>query len=374
MWQACTDGDLDTVVSLSGEPGVNVDWKDAEYERTPFYRACFFGKTEVVEFLLRHPRVNVNDQQKEGATPLNVACQNGHYDVVALLLADPRILVHVVDNQTRTPFFIACLYNHSRVVALLLTDPRVDPCLGRSTGATPFHIACQDGYLEIISLLLADRRVEVSRSEADGATPFYMLCQNGHHEGALLLLDDPRVNINQPRSDNSSPLWFATQNGHLMVVKLLLASGREVLTQTKSNFNQRTAVMQGRRVVMPIQGEDAAITNLKFINGPLCADLIEEYDRDPAATSSRLRRLPEIRDNYIGRLFALVVFLTDNFVALKPETPNHVIRFLGISQRLPLELQMVLCNRVFGSGKNLVLIRHSEPGFRWLGRPTTVWD
>ena len=41
-------------------------------------------------------------------------------------------------------------------------------------------------------------------------------------------------------------------------------------------------------------------------------------------------------------------------------------RFLRVSARLPLELQMVLCNRVFGSGRNGIRSRDSELGFRWL--------
>ena len=35
---------------------------------------------------------------------------------------------------------------------------------------------------------------------------------------------------------------------------------------------------------------------------------------------------------------------------------------------LPIELQMVLCNRVFGAAKGTALTKHSEPAFKKLGR------
>ena len=44
------------------------------------------------------------------------------------------------------------------------------------------------------------------------------------------------------------------------------------------------------------------------------------------------------------------------------------MRFFAIASQLPLELQMVLCHRAFGSRKDLILIKHSEPAFKKLTR------
>jgi len=36
LWQACTDGDLETVMELANDDGVDVNWVDSEYGRTRF--------------------------------------------------------------------------------------------------------------------------------------------------------------------------------------------------------------------------------------------------------------------------------------------------------------------------------------------------
>jgi len=85
LWDACTSGDLDLVKQLVSDSEVKVNWEDPEYHRTAFFRACFFGHPSIVEFLLKHPKVEVNKIQKEGATPFLSACCNGHSAVVSLL-------------------------------------------------------------------------------------------------------------------------------------------------------------------------------------------------------------------------------------------------------------------------------------------------
>ena len=74
-----------------------------------------------------------------------------------------------------------------------------------------------------------------------------------------------------------------------------------------------------------------------------------------------------MRDPFISDLFALVVFLCDDLLTLKavssdPSSSNKASRFFVIAQLLPMELQMALCNRAFGSSKN------SEPAFKKLGK------
>jgi len=274
LWLAATDGNLEEVRQLASDPLVNVNWLDEELNRTALYRACGRGRTEVLEYLLSHPRVDPNLRQSQKATPLIVACFAGHTAVVSILLADPRI------------------------------DPNA--------------------------------------------------------------LD----------SDQNSSLWKAAQEGHLGVVQVLLASGKGIETGVKSAFNGLTAADHGRQ--QPVVGlqhyEVQADVGRRHANGPLCASLIGEYERDPVAVSLRLRRLPGIREGYIGRTFALVIFVSDGFLVLREdEVPEETQRFFGVCARLPLDLQMALCNRMFGSPRNVVPSRDSETGFRWLARSTT-WE
>jgi len=43
-------------------------------------------------------------------------------------------------------------------------------------------------------------------------------------------------------------------------------------------------------------------------------------------------------------------------------------RFFAIASKLPIELQMILCNRLYGLGKELISSRDSEEAFKTMTR------
>ena len=69
-----------------------------------------------------------------------------------------------------------------------------------------------------------------------------------------------------------------------------------------------------------------------------------------------------------------MVFHSDSFVVVNEKTAHsYTRRFFRITSQLPLDLQMVLCNRIFGSPKDIIPLKDSEPGFQLLTR-TTTWQ
>jgi len=228
------------------------------------YNAAFYGELEKVKSLCSDPNLNIN-WQYEGGTPFLIACEKGHKEVVSLLLADPR----------------------------------VDPNKAQNEGATPFFIACEKGHKEVVSLLLADPRVDPNKPKNDSGTSFFIACQNGHKELVSLLLADPRIGHTKPLNNLISPLWIASQNGHLVIVQHLLASGIEVDTKMRSTFNHKTAFEHGKAMGIRKKDHDIAPVGktetedefkLSKTNGPLCADLIDAYEKDPAKVRSQLRK------------------------------------------------------------------------------------
>jgi len=159
-----------------------------------------------------------------------------------------------------------------------------------------------------------------------------------------------------------------------VIVQHLLASGKEIDTEMRSTFNNKTAAEQGRGMGTAAKGADETeeAYERSKTNGPLCADLIDEYERDPVAVRHRLRRQPGLRESFIAHLFALVVFHSDSFVVINERLAHSdTQRFFRICTRLPLEVQMIICNQAFGSPKDIILSRDSEPCFQLLDRSTT---
>ena len=350
LWRACAVGDLSAVKTLSSRPDISVNWIGPERGDTPLHRACRFNHLPVVEFLLSHPQVNVNAQNARGGTPFSLACQEGHRAIAMLFCADPRVDVNLPQNE----------------------------------GASPFLMACSNGKTDVVEMLLRDLRVEVNQRWSEGTTGFFVACVNAHEGIVSVLLLDERVDINWPASDNCTPLWFVAQEGHLQLARLILASGRSVDTTTKSmigtsQWNNTTAAeqarFQGKRNKANDESEEEYLR--AKVNGPLIADLLNDFEQDPERVRRGLRDLPEIRNSFVAAVFALIIFHADGLLQLKvakhpkatsPEGKCH--RFLCIAQMLPMDLQMVLCNRLFGSPKDIVLSKLSEPHFQKLARHT----
>jgi len=64
--------------------------------------------------------------------------------------------------------------------------------------------------------------------------------------------------------------------------------------------------------------------------------------------------------------FALVVLFTDQYLELAPVARGgDTDRLLKMAAKLPLELQMVLCNRIGGRSNDIILSTTSEFSFQW---------
>lgn len=72
--------------------------------------------------------------------------------------------------------------------------------------------------------------------------------------------------------------------------------------------------------------------------------------------------------------FCVVVFISDSLLKIRPgskqgsDIERNTSRFLSMAASLPLEVQMVLCNRMFGSSRDIISSRDSEPVFRKLAQ------
>jgi len=196
--------------------------------------------------------------QKTKDEQLCSVARKGDLEEVKSFCSDPAVNVNWQDEDGSTALFYAYHNGYPLVVEHLLAQPKIGPDLARHTGATPLFIACQKGHKEVVSVMLADQRV------------------------------DP----NKPRNNRSTPLWIACQNGQLVVVQLLLASGGEIDIKMRSTSKNRTAAEQGRAMATRTKGakDTEEVHERKKLNGPRCADLVDEYEKNPDGVRSRLRK------------------------------------------------------------------------------------
>jgi len=288
---AILGGEIDKVKARVGDATFNINWRN-ENGFTPLHAACEAAQLAVILILLRVPKIDVNLPAKTGATPFFMASLKGHRDVVALMMSFPRVDINKPQTEGATPLFVACQKGLKEVVYLFLGDPRTQPNLAMMDGGTPFLMACQKGHKEVVALMMTDQRVDLNLATKRGHSPFFAACQSGHKEVVSLLLANPKVDVNQTNKDNTSPLWIATQEGHLPVVQLVLLSGRDIDITKKSTFTNTTAAEHGRNLASKpkVDGEGEADFLRKRKFGPVIADLIEAFAKDPRAVREQLKK------------------------------------------------------------------------------------
>jgi len=161
----------------------------------------------------------------------------------------------------------------------------------------------------------------------------------------------------------------------------------------------------------PLFENDEELLENKHLYGDAIADLLEEFDADPLAVRHAIRSEPLFRgekfpssssfspffhdtlssfcnfhfslllsaDSYIAKTFATIIFLCDGLLSFSPSSQeeeqleparsllrSNSRRFLHIAQCLPMELQMVLCHRLYLSERDLISRKLSEPAFKKL--------
>lgn len=241
------------------------------------------------------------------------------------------------------------------VHALLFNHPHVDvnwKNKAQSSGFTPLHVACISGHDKVVRELLKHPEINVNSKEMFCDTPLWIACRAGHLPVIKLLMDDPRVLVNAATSkDDYNPLEVAARNDHLDCVQWMIASGREVKEEKYREYER--------------------LNMNQSINSNTLVALLNRFEADPIETRRKVRAELGITEQLAAEAFALVIFLCDGLFRLRESTPEEGIskshRFFRIAQRLPMDLQMLLCNKHAGSMKTFILSRCRESAFKDLG-------
>jgi len=339
LWLACSNGHVERVRELLMDPSIDLTWGDPQFQRSSFYRACFFGHKEIVEMFLQHGNgFDATQRQNQGCTPFFIACQEGYVEIVKLLMRHPLVDVNQPDYELASPLFMASQENSVSVVAFLLDYAAVLLAKQPELDALPLQEREWQEKAQNLKL------VDVNSQTDQGATPLYIACEAKNLEIVKLLLEDPRTDVNLCDYENCSPLWAASFEGEYDIVKYLLSEGKDIETIIHN-------------------GADKRIDNL-----------VAAFEKNPQKVRWELKRELGILDRDVARVFAIVTLFLNDYLTPKSRESfktfmqlglrENFVKFLRIMKQLPLELQMVTCNRLFGLPTDLVATKNLEPALR----------
>jgi hypothetical protein len=226
---------------------------------------------------------------------------------------------------------------------------------------TPLHMACFNGDHEIAQLLLRHPQMDVNQVDNTKSSPLQLACSAGKINVAKLLLKDYRVNISLADWNDFTPLWISSHYGRLEVIRWMIA-----LRAREFGAELETKAGVGKEMLTPIESARRA-GNIEVVS------LLERFKEDPSSTTHDIRLDLGLPDSQAAELFATLVFYSDEYLRVKnPEyfdsNQRHAVRLFNIAVKLPMELQMVLCYRLFGSRKQNIPSAASEGEFKSLTR------
>ena len=241
----------------------------------------------------------------------------------------------------------ATLLRDSKRVNRLLRNPQLNVNWGTDAGRTALHSACHYGYDEIVTVLLAHPLINVNQRDGNGFTGFLLACSTGRITTLWLLLQDSRVEITNGDEAANLNLCLSLQVRVEVAELVMLLRTEKLLALMAEWRREKKRIPAGRPMA-------------RFERNPLqvCHDVGVKWN---------------VEKFMVAELYAMVVFTCDGLLALK--SPKHTrkiknwkrTKFLKIAQQLPMELQMLMCNRVYSMARDGVPLKESEAAFHSLG-------
>ncbi len=215
---------------------------------------------------------------------------------------------------------------------------------------TPLMHAIKINALPMIEVLLTSPLLKINADNCYYATPLEIALHMRRKEAALLLLADPRINVYIA----FSPLVVL---GYMNRVTMYPKEGDALMAhELLEAVLARGNAVRHLSYIRECNGEDT--TQYK-------SELAREFVAEPHGTRLRLRKKLRLAHEDAAMVYAMTVLRSDGYLRNSAdEQSGH--RFFNIASQLPLELQMVLCNRLAGLSCDLIARSASEKAFSLL--------
>ena len=232
---AAQTGKIDAFkTALSDEEDTNI--KNI-FDYTPFHHACQYGRSKIVELLIKDTDLNIEFNAKDtaGRTALILACFNRHSDVVKIIMENSINLGIDLNAKEiclgNTAFMAACQQGCIDVVKIFMKNATIlsiDLNAKNYKGLTGFHMACQKSFMDMVKLFMVNAailRIDLNaKDERIGCTGFHWACW-GSHLDRLESLDSENVqevdNFNVSKTIKKE-LGETTYWNHSNVVELFM--------------------------------------------------------------------------------------------------------------------------------------------------------
>ena len=187
------------------------------------------GHTELVNFLLKHSRLDPRKQDERSRNLISLAAARGNEDTLKLLLSIDSSTVDLPDRAGRTPLS----YTFSKIkgrfygsrAKLLLDTYAVRLDLPDAHCRAPISYAAEAAASGLVKMLL-ERNVDIDRADNRGRTPLsYAAGESDDDKVVELIFEKSTTAKDFADHSGRTPLSYAAGRGRRGAVRFLLQSG-----------------------------------------------------------------------------------------------------------------------------------------------------
>ncbi|XP_041462791.1 transient receptor potential cation channel subfamily A member 1 homolog [Lytechinus variegatus] len=243
----------ENVVDILLKAGANASAKDAK-GMTPLHLAFMKANMDAFKRLLSVPELDINAQDRRGATPLFHACKSGNTDG-ALILINRGADILISDVNGDTPLHVAVRHSHTLIVTALIEVAEGRGEINQvmldenSRGVIPLYDAIRCGHRDLFKTILSN--VSTSMPQTNGLdieklvnfasrdnddTLLHVAAAAGYQDIVECLINNGAM-VNRVNFDGQTPMHFACEKNNESIALCLVENGGDVNIVDSAGLN-----------------------------------------------------------------------------------------------------------------------------------------
>jgi len=280
-----------------------------------------------VKLFLEDERIEITKNNNQGVSPMQIAAQGGHVEVIKLLLTCERYFSFVkLEEQIEAAFRGAVLKHKENVVNFITT-------LVTKPQQTMYQIRKEFHILDLLAAELFLTTVFINDE--------YFTVPN-HYWAEFITVDD----------DNSDETKLNSADDQIEITV-------EEIPQNMEEDHHQAAVENNNNLQNPFEIEEDADENLQepqnmddesvpAINAPIPENSSLENQENNNLQNQENSSQENLENSSNQK------FKPKKLKVIQVYEKNDTLRFFRILMKLHFDLQMLLCNRVYDLGKNII--------------------
>lgn len=156
-------------------------------------------------YLVNHPKIEIN--KKNPLTQYTALNRAQKHTVVEILLTHKDILVNQSGNWDTAILLYAVVQSDLELISLLLADPRVDVNYQGKAALSPLMLAAEKGDSHVIDLLLSHEKILINQKNIHGQTALMYALMWKRNDSIRLFLAHKDILLDQTPTDPKK--WYA---------------------------------------------------------------------------------------------------------------------------------------------------------------------